>query len=153
MRMTFKVLIIGAAMVSGAACAQDIKAPDEILTARHGYMLSLAMNIAPLASMAKGQTPYDPAVAKVAAANLTNLAAMDTGYLWAEGTEAGTLADSSALPEAFTQVDLRNEKLAALKSAADALQVAAGTDLESLKGAMGAMGGACGDCHKAFRQP
>lgn len=153
MRMTFKVLMVGAALAASAVGAQDIKAPDEILTARHGYMLSLAMNIAPLASMAKGQTPYDPAVAKVAAANLANLSALDTGYLWVQGTEAGTLADSSALPAAFTDVDVRTQKLAALKTAADALQVAAGTDLESLKSAMGAMGGAYGDCHKAFRQP
>mgnify|MGYP001320150741 CR=1 FL=1 len=49
------------------ALAQDMTNPDEILTARHGYMLLLAMQLAPLGAMAKGTAPYDAAAATEAA--------------------------------------------------------------------------------------
>lgn len=153
MKCTFATITVAVAMSAGVGFAQDIKAPDEILTARHGYMLSLAMNVAPLAGMAKGEVPFDATVAKVAAQNLANLAALDTAYLWVPGTEAGVLADSSALPDVIAQPEVRTAKIARMKTAADAMVVAAATDLGALKGAMGAVGGACGDCHKTFRQP
>lgn len=151
-RMIAGALAAGVAF-AGLAAAQDLKDPAEQLTARHGYMLMLAMNVSQLGAMAKGDAPYDATAAKVAAANLASLAAMDTSFLWPEGTDSNTLADSSALPEIFANPDQRAEKFAALKTAADAMAAAAGTDVESLKAAMGPLGGACGDCHKTFRKP
>ena len=41
----------------------------------------------------------------------------------------------------------------ALAAAADAMAAAAGNGLDSLRGAMNGLGGACAACHKAYRQP
>jgi len=143
--------IIGAG--SGAAIAQDINDPGERLEARHGYMLMLAMNIATLGGMAKGDVAYDPAVAKAAAVNLQSLAGVDSSFLWVAGTDADSIEDSAALPAIFADPAARATKFAALKAAADKMAGAAGTDLASLQGAMEGLGGACADCHKTFRKP
>jgi cytochrome c556 len=137
----------------GAARAQDLNDPAEIVGARHGYMLMMAMSLAPLGTMAKGNTPYDAAAAKSAAANLTALAGLDTSMLWVPGTETGVAEDSFALPEILSNADDRNAKFAALRTAAATLADAAGTDAGALKAAMGAVGTACGECHKQYRKP
>lgn len=41
----------------------------------------------------------------------------------------------------------------ALRTAAEDMMNAAGTDLASLQGAIGALGASCGGCHRAYRQP
>ena len=43
------------------------------------------------------------------------------------------------------------DKDKAYHDAALAMQTAAGVDLASLQGAMGALGGSCGGCHKEFK--
>ena len=154
-----RTILCGAAMTAliGATgtvgFAQDINDPGERIEARHGYMLMLAMNVATLGGMAKGDTPYDAAVATAAAVNIQSLASVDTSFLWVEGTDSNSNEESSALPEIFADPAARATKFAALKTAADAMVGAAGTDLASLQGAMAGLGGACADCHKAYRKP
>lgn len=146
--LTVSALVSAAA---GAAFAQDINDPGERIEARHGYMLMLAMNIATLGGMAKGDAPYDATIAKATAANLQALASVDTSFLWVEGTDSASNEESSALPEIFTDTAARAEKFAALKAATDVM--AGTTDLAGLQAAMQGLGGACADCHKAFRKP
>ena len=142
-----------AAVLGSATLAQDLKDPAEYVNARHGYMLMMAMNLATLGGMAKGETPYDATAAKMAAATLASLGGMDTAFLWLPGSEAGKAQDSSALAPIFTEVDKRNQMIKSLADATAAMQTAAGTDAASLKGAMAAVGEACAACHKAYRQP
>lgn len=151
MKATLGALALATAL-SGVAQAQDLKDPAEIVGARHGYMLMMAMSLAPLGAMAKGDTPYDAAAANAAAANLTALAGLDTSMLWAAGTESGAAEDSFALPDIFKNVDDRNGKFAALKTASLALGDAAGKDAGAIKAALGAVGAACSDCHKQYRK-
>ena len=138
--------------LAGPVLAEDLNDPEEILTARHGYMLLMANQLAPLGAMAKGETPYDAAAATKAASSLAALAAVDTSMLWVAGTETGVLDDSDMLPEAVSDSAGRDTRFAELKTAADALSAAAGTDLDSMKAAMGGVGAACGACHKAYRK-
>ncbi len=145
-------LIAAAVLTCGPVFAEDLSDPEEILTARHGYMLMMAMNLAPLGSMAKGEVPYDAETATRAASSLAALASVDSSMLWVPGTENGVLDDSSALPEIISNASDRDVKFAALKTAADAMVVAAGTDLASLQGAMKGVGEACGGCHKQYRK-
>jgi len=121
------------------------------VSARKGYMLMMAMNAQTLGAMAKGETAYDPAVAKVAAGNITALAGMDTSFFWVAGTDGKSLKQSNALPGAIGDAAGRSEKIAALRLAADKLAAAAGDGLPALSAAMAPLGGACGDCHKAYR--
>ena len=41
----------------------------------------------------------------------------------------------------------------ALHDASEAVMNAAGTDLDSLRAAMGPLGQSCGACHQTYRQP
>jgi len=102
--------------------------------------------------MAKGDAPYDAAAAAKAAASLAALASVDTSMLWIAGTETGALEDSDMLPEAVSDSAGRDTRFAELKTAAETLAAAAGTDQDSLKAAMGGVGAACGACHKAYRK-
>ncbi|WP_347309755.1 c-type cytochrome [Defluviimonas sp. SAOS-178_SWC] len=145
-------LIAAAVLTCGPVLAEDLSDPEEILTARHGYMLMMAMNLAPLGGMAKGEVPYDAETAGRAASSLAALASVDSSMLWVPGTENGVLDDSSALPEINANAGDRDVKFAALKTAADAMVLAAGTDLASLQGAMKGVGAACGGCHKQYRK-
>lgn len=150
MRKAFFAL--AAILVAAPVLSEDLTDPEEILTARHGYMLMMANQLAPLGAMAKGEAPYDAAAATKAAQSLAALASVDTSMVWAAGTEAGALADSAALPEIVTNAGDRETRFAELKTAADGLAAAAGTDVDSLKTAMGAVGQACGGCHKQYRK-
>ncbi|MBC7143260.1 MAG: cytochrome c [Rhodobacteraceae bacterium] len=145
-------LIAAAMLACGPALAEDLADPEEILTARHGYMLMMAMNLAPLGAMAKGEVPYDAVAAGRAASSLAALASVDSSMLWVPGTENGVLDDSSALPEIISNADDRAVKFAALNTASDAMATAAGTDLASLQGAMKGVGEACSGCHKPYRK-
>ena len=142
-----------AAALSGAAGAQELKDPAEVVNARHGYMLMMAMSLAPLGAMAKGDTPFDAAAATSAATNLTALSGLNTSMLWAPGTENGAVEDSFALPEILSNTDDRAAKFTALRTAAAGLAEAAGKDADALKAAMGTVGAACSDCHKQYRKP
>lgn len=153
MKRLLMALTAGAILTASTAVAQDLKDPEEIVTARHGYMLMMAMSLAPLGAMAKGQTPYDAAEAKTAAGNLAALASLDAAMVWVDGTDAATTEDSFALPEAFANPEARAAKQAALKTAAIELASAAGSDVTALKTGMAAVGAACSDCHKLYRKP
>lgn len=141
-----------AMLVAAPVLSEDLGDPEEILTARHGYMLLLANQLVPLGAMAKGEAPYDAAAASKAAASLAALASVDTSMLWVPGTEEGVLADSAALPEIISNASDREARFGELKTASAALAGAAGTDLDALKAAMGGVGQACGGCHKQYRK-
>jgi cytochrome c556 len=103
--------------------------------------------------MAKGDTPYDAAVAGKAASNIAALSSVLSPDLFPEGSAYGSAADSYALPAIWTNGEDFLAKIADLNTAAAAMQTAAAGDAESVKGGMAALGGACSACHKAYRQP
>ena len=80
------------------ALAQDMTNPDEILTARHGYMLLLAMQLAPLGAMAKGTAPYDAAAATEAAKNLAALSGIDSSMIRAPVSSRQRSSSASTSP-------------------------------------------------------
>lgn len=121
--------------------------------ARQAHMDLYAFNLGILGSMAKGETDYDADAASAAASNIEALAKMKTGAFWPQGSAAGEIENSRALPEIWTTYPAVAEKAQDLVAASEAMSVAAGTGLEPLQAAMGPLGGACVACHKAFRQP
>lgn len=152
-----KRLLIGAATVSliaFGAFAQEAESPfADTVEARHGLMLLMAGELGTLGNMAKGTTAYDAAVAGKAADNLAALASVLSMSQFPEGSETGAAPDSYALPAIWANQPDFLAKIADLNTAAAAMKGAAGTDLAALQGGMAALGGACGACHKAYRQP
>ena len=141
-----KALMIGAVLAGGAAFAQEEMEPtDPNAIAREELMKSQGMNIGILAKMAKGEEPYDQAKAEAAKAVLLE----DAGKIEATFKEQGAADPASeAKPEIWTNWDDFVAKANALNTAATALDVAS---VDTLKAGMGAIGGACKDCHTTYR--
>ncbi len=152
--MTTNLTKTAVAAVLSLAIATPVMAGNPAVKARQSLMQLYKFNIAQLGGMAKGKIPYDAKVASVAANNLKTLATVDQAAMWPAGTDSDAMfGDTRALPAIWATYPEVEQKADALIKATEAMAAAAGTDLESLRGAMGGLGGACGGCHKKFRAP
>ncbi len=97
-----------------------------------------------LGGMASGEVAYDATAAEAAKANLV----AGSADVHVKFEKAGNDPASGAKPEIWTNWDDFVGKANALNTAATALDVASA---EGIKAGMGAIGGACKDCHTTFR--
>jgi len=143
-----------AAAVMVAAIATPSLAASPQIKARQALMQIYVFNISQLGAMAKGVTEYNSAAATAAANNLAAAAKMDQSAMWPQGTDSDAMfGETRALPTIWSTFPAVEEKGKALIEATTAMAAVAGNNLDALRGAMGALGGACGGCHKQFRQP
>ena len=139
-----KALMIGAIVAAGAAFAEGDRTDPNAL-ARSDLMKMQGMNIGLLGKMAKGEEPYDAAKAEAAKATLIETA----GKIEATFKDQGAADPASeAKPEIWANWDDFLVKAKALGDAAAAMDVAS---VESIGAGMGAIGGACTECHKVYR--
>ena len=136
-----------------AAQAQDDGPFAMQIKARQGLMNYRAINVGTLAAMAKGEAEYDAATAKTAADALLASATFDMSMLWPAGSDNAANPKSTASAAIWAEGSKIGEDSATFLAATQAMAAGAGTDLASLQAAMGALGGSCGSCHKAFRVP
>lgn len=141
-----KAFAIGAVLAAGAAFAQDAEPTDPNAIARSELMKIQGMNAGILGKMAKGEEAYDLAKAEAAKAALIDSAAKIETVFAEMGAED---AASEAKPEIWTNWDDFLVKAKALGDAATAMDVASA---ETIGAGMGAVGGSCSDCHKAYRE-
>jgi cytochrome c556 len=140
-----KALMISAVLFTGAAQAQDIEPTDPNAIAREAVMKMIGQNIGILGDMAGGKTAYDAAAAEAAKAAMIEAA----GKIEASFMEQGAADPASAAkPEIWANWDDFLVKATALSDAAGALDVAS---VETIGAGMGALGGACKDCHTTYR--
>lgn len=122
------------------------------IKARQSQMTLYAFNIGTLAGMAKGEIEYDAQAAGQAANNLVALASVEMPGAWIEGTDNFEMEGTRTLPALWVDSPEKvAEKSKALTDAVLTLASVAGTDLAGLRGGIGAVGQACGACHKAYR--
>ncbi len=144
----------GLAIATTAVFAASHAGPfDGQITARQSHMKLYAHNLGILGGMAKGAIEYNADTASVAAANLASLAAMSQATYWPPGSDSFDNENTSALPKIWESFPDVGAKGKALVDATGAMNAVAGNGLADLQAAMGAVGGACGACHKAYRQP
>ena len=153
----FKKFVIAAAAVGlvGTAALAGSHGGDlpAGVKARKAHMGLYAHNIGILGGMARGNVEYDADMAAGAAANLAALSKLNQMTYWAPGTDSDSVEGSRALPALWENIPDVLEKAAALTTAADALAATAGDGLEAVQAGIGAVGGACGACHKAYQLP
>ena len=133
-----------------AGFAQDA---NPAVTARQSLMTLYAFNLGTLGAMAQGNVEYDAAAAQAAADNLVKLTSLSAATMWPAGTDNMSIEGTRALPALWENMADVGAKAGAVAEAAAGMAAAAGTDLASLQAAMGPLGGACTECHKAFRAP
>ncbi|KPP87776.1 MAG: Cytochrome c556 [Rhodobacteraceae bacterium HLUCCO07] len=156
MKKTFTGLsaLVLAGAVGSTTLAQEDAAIEAALKARQSHMQLYAFNIGLLGGMAKGEIEYDADTASAAAGNLAALAKLDQSRYWPEGSSTLELSpdQTSALPDIWDDDSDIGEKAMDLVEATAEMETAAGDGLDSLRGAIGAVGESCSGCHKPYRQ-
>jgi len=150
-RLLALALGLGAA-VATLATAQGLDPLAAAVKARQAHMTLNGANIGVLGAMAQDKMPYDAGMASAAASNLAAIAGLDQSQYWVVGSEAGAVEGSRALPAIWEQPEAFLQAQAGLLTAATALAGEAGNGLDALKTGFGPVGGACGDCHRTYRQ-
>ena len=151
MRPMLAAALLAATALAGVAHAQDEENMDPAVKARHAHMQLYAFNLGKLGAMAKGEAEYDAEVATGAAANLAQLTQLNQATYWVEGTSSDDVEGSKAKPELFQNMDDYMSLTEDLHQAAMSMETAAGESAEAIGAQMGALGGACGACHKKYR--
>ncbi|MBL9049443.1 MAG: cytochrome c [Tabrizicola sp.] len=141
-----KAVLIGAVLAAGAVYAQAERTdPNSI--ARSELMKINGKNVGILSDMAGGKAAYDAAAAEAAKAALVEAA----GKIEATFKDQGAADPASrAKPEIWANWDDFLMKAKALGDGAAALDVASA---ESIGAGLGAIGGACKDCHTTYQMP
>lgn len=122
--------------------------------ARQSHMQLYGHNLGVIGAMAKGEVEYNADAASAAANNLVALTSLNQMSYWPAGSDNGALGDETrALPDIWSDFPGVMEKAQAVSAAVTELAAAAGTGQEALGPALGKVGGACNECHKAYRQP
>jgi cytochrome c556 len=143
--MTFKTKAFAAVCLFVASAAfAETEATDPAEIARQDLMKSFGGAAKTLGEMASGKTAYDAAAAAAAKATLTAA----TTEIPAKFEVANTDPASKASPDIWTNWEDFTAKAKALGDAGAALDVAS---VESIGAGMGAIGGACKDCHSKNR--
>lgn len=149
-KATFAGVALGLLMAGGALVAQE---HNGAVKARQSVMQLYAHYLGQLGAMAKGEVDYDAEKAWAVAASLAAVTRLDQSAMWPQGSDNAALGEmTAALPAIWNTYPAIVEKGQALSAAAAEMENAATTDLAALQGAMKALGGACGGCHKSFRQ-
>ncbi len=143
MRFAVTTFLAATLLASGVSFVAA-EATDPNVIARQGVMTTIGKNAKALGEMASGKTPYDAAGAEAAKAALVEAAGQIPVVFEANATDD----DSEAKPEIWANWDDFAKDGAALKTAAEALDVASA---ESIGAGMAVVGGACKDCHTDYR--
>ena len=152
----FVGLTVAAVSVASLAGANGHISDEQIaasVKARQSHMQLYSFHIATLGGMAQDKIPYDAAAAMAAADSLAALTTLSQARYWLPGSDSNAVEGTRALPAIWAEGSDIGDKGAAFVDAVLDMQMVAGTDLDALKGAMGPLGGSCGDCHRSYRLP
>lgn len=153
MKTIRNVAIIAAAMATFAGTAVANDPMEKAIKARKAQMQLYAWNLGQLGAMAKGAVAYDAAAATSAANNLLAVVSLDSMTMWPQGSDSTAMPGKTrAKVEAWTTWPAVGKKSEDMVAAATEMAAAAGGGLDSLKGAMGAVGQGCKGCHEDFRE-
>jgi cytochrome c556 len=147
--MKINTLIVAAATLGLAvpAMAQFAK-PDDAIKYRQSALFVMQQNFGRVAAMAAGKVPFD---AKIAAES-ASVAAYMSKLPWAGFVDGSDKSNSKAKPEIWMDRVKFNEYAEKMQAEMTKLDAAAKTgNLDSIKAAVGAVGGSCKTCHDAYR--
>jgi cytochrome c556 len=137
-------VVLFACIASIATVAIAAEATDPTVKARQELMDVIGASAQTLGKMAQGETPFDAAAAEAAKAAMIEASAGIAAAFEPQATDPAT----KAKPEIWTNWDDFVAKGEALNAAATAADV---SSVEAIGASMGAIGGACKDCHSAYR--
>jgi cytochrome c556 len=142
MKFTTKALVAGLILAGGMALAA---ATDPDAVARQALMGAQGGAMKVLGGMAGGEVAFDATAAAAAVKTLVDSSAAIEATFTNKGGEDMA---SHAKPEIWTSWDDFLAKAKALNAAATAIDA---SSLDGIKAGMGAVGGACKDCHTTYK--
>ena len=148
MKRALIFLTLAAGLGSGPVWAQDANAA---IKARQGQFRVMALNLGILGAIAKGEMEYDSAVAQAAADNLVAVSSLDQQFNWPANSGQMDAANTRALPAIWDNLDDFGTKWQAFGTSVQAMQGAAGQDVDAIRAAMGPIGNSCKSCHESYR--
>ncbi len=152
----FKKLALGSVAIVVAAttvyAASHAGPHAGAITARKSHMQLYQHNLIILGGMARGNVDYDADAAKAAASNIAALTRMSQAGYWPQGSDAGSVEGTRAMPALWENFPDVMAKAGAVAEAAAQLEATAGDGVEAIQAGVGQLGGACTACHKAYRQ-
>ncbi len=152
-RLPILLALACGAAVAGTAFAGG-HGGNPAVKVRKSHMQLYQFNIGILGAMAKGEVEYDADAASAAAGNLAAVSTLSQRGYWMPGTSSDDLPDETrALPALWEEGSKAGEIGGSFAEAAAALAAVAGDGKDAMAGAIGPVGKACGDCHKAYRKP
>ena len=152
MKMRRPIMLAALAVAVPLATMAHSNVTDNTVKARHGYFQLVRHNAGLLFGMAKGDIPYDAAIATAHARNLEAIANLDTTTLWARGTDKDSLpGQTRALPSLWTTFPAVMDKHRAFQQAAANMAANAGNGLDALRANAGPLGASCKGCHDEYR--
>jgi cytochrome c556 len=145
--VTSLVLTAAALGFAGSALAQFAK-PEDAIKYRKSALFVMSQHFGRVAAMANGKAPFDPKAAADNAAIAENMSKLP----WAAFGEGTDLGDTKAKPEIWKEQAKFKEKSEKMQAEMSKLAAAAKTgNLENIKTAVNATGGACKSCHDDYR--
>lgn len=144
--MTFatRSIAVAAALAATVAVAAE-GVQDPTVKARQELMATIGKNTKTLGDMAGGKVPFDAAAA---AAAREALIAASADIAAKFETQADDPKSEAVVDKLWANFEDFKAKGMALNAAASALDV---SSLETVQAGMGAIGGACKDCHTLYR--
>jgi cytochrome c556 len=145
--VTSLVLTAAALGFAGTALAQFAK-PEDAIKYRKSALFVMSQHFGRVGAMANGKAPFDPK----AAADNAAIAESMSKLPWAAFGEGTDLGDTKAKPEIWKEQAKFKEKAEKMQAEMSKLAAAAKTgNLETIKTAVNATGGACKSCHDDYR--
>jgi cytochrome c556 len=149
------VLGLLGALITTTIGAQEPPSPaEQAITAtenRQAVLKLLGVNMGQIVGMARGEVPFDAAIAERNARRIAVLAPMIPERFAAMDTREFDV-ETEALPIIWDRIDEFSEKAENLVAAANTFaELAASGDQATTLGGLRAFGGTCGNCHDTFR--
>jgi cytochrome c556 len=146
-KLTACLLAATALTMAAPASAQFAKAEDAVKY-RQSALFVMQQNFSRVAGMAAGKIPFDAKVAADSAA----VAEFASKLPWAGFGPGTDKPESKAKPEIWTSKDKFDDDARKMETEMAKLAVAAkSANLDGIKAAVNATGGACKACHDDFR--
>ncbi|QDL56342.1 c-type cytochrome [Rhodoferax aquaticus] len=148
MRILATLLIVAsAASLTVPAHAQFAK-PEDAIKYRQSALFVMQQQFGRVAAMAAGKAPFDAKLAAESAATAEYMSKLP----WSAFVEGSDKGNTKAKPEIWSDKAKFTELSEKMQADMSKLNAAAKTgSLDSIKAAVGAVGGSCKACHDAFR--
>lgn len=141
------IIAVATLVLTVPAMAQFAK-PDDAIKYRQSALFVMQQNFARVAAMAAGKVPFDAKLAAESAEVATYMSKLP----WAAFVEGSDKGSTKAKPQIWAEKAKFNEYAEKMQAEMGKLDAAAKTgNLDSIKAAVGAVGGSCKTCHDAFR--